>query len=255
MTLLEELRIFVKNILHWVYYFIGFSLFFFIFGLRKIVFSGKNYFLPIPSENSFSVQVFKIVQRYFMPSGVQIIATNPMSGFVAQLEVSLIMAFLITSPIFLYSMIRYISPALLEHEKKAIWKSVAVSTVLFGLGCLFAYYYMIPLTFKFMYPFTTALGVTPFFSLDAFMSWVISIILVTGLVFLLPIFMLILSFLKIISPEIWKKKWRHAFIFLLIFCAIITPDQTGITMILLFIPLMVLYAFGAFLAARYKRDE
>lgn len=243
---------FLKNILHWVYFFVGFSIFFFVFGLKEVLFFGRSYFLPIPTENSFSVQVFKLIQHNFVPPGVQVIATNPISGFITQLEIALILAFIFSSPFFLYATIKYILPALFEHERKIILKSLTLSAILFGLGCLFAYYYMIPLTFKFMYPFTTSLGVVPFFQLDSFMSWAISILMVTGVIFLLPIFMLILSFLGIVKPDFWRKKWRPAFVFLLIFSAVITPDQTGITMVLLFVPLAVLYALGSLLASRHK---
>lgn len=253
MTPLGELKIFVKGILHWIYFFLGFSFFFFVFGLKEISIFGKIYHLPLPTEGSFSVQVFKIIQNNFIPSGVSIIVTNPWSGFIVQLEIAMTLAFIFTLPIFLYKIIKYISPALFEHEKKAIWKSLILSTGLFILGTLFAYYYMIPLTFKFMYPFSISLGVLPFFSLDAFISWVLCILIATGITFLLPVFMIILSFFGIISPNFWKEKWKQALIFLLIFCAVITPDQTGVTMILLFIPLAVLYAAGAMLSANNKK--
>lgn len=254
MTFFEELKIFVKGILHWTYAFIGFSLFFFIFGLHTVTIYGRNLMLPIFSEDSFAVQFFKIIQHDFMPSGVTIIVTNPMSGFITQLEIAMTLAFISIFPLFLYKIMKYLSPALFEHEKRMIFKALILSSTLFMLGCLFAYYYMIPLTFKFMYPFTTALDVTPFFSLDAFMSWVIGILLATGLTFLLPIFMVILSFLRIVSPNFWRSKWRHALVCLLIFSAVITPDQTGITMIILFIPLIALYITGAMLAKRFLRN-
>lgn len=254
-SFLEELKIFVKYISYWILSFIGFSLFFFIFGLEKVAIFGKNYFLPLPTPNSFSVQVFKIIQHDFLPSGVSLIVTNPWSGFVVQLEIAIFLALIFTFPFFLYKIIKYISPALFESEKKTILKSLASFIGLFMLGCLFAYYFMIPLTFKFMYPFTTSLGVIPFFSLDAFVLWVLCILIATGITFLLPIFMIILSHLGIVSPNFWRNKWRQAFLFLLIFCAIITPDQTGATMILLFIPLAILYVAGIILTGRSERGK
>lgn len=252
MTLLQELKIFIKNIAPWIYSLIGFSIFFSVFGLHRVVIYGRNFFLPVLSDNSFSVQVFKMLERDFVPSGVQLIVTNPWSGFIAQLEIVLILAFIITFPFLLYKIIKYLSPALFEHEKKAILKSVALFTVLFLSGCFFAYYFMIPLTFRFMYPFASSLGVLTFFSLEAFMAWVIAILITTGVVFLLPIFMFVLSYLGFVSPEFWRKKWRFSFLCLMIFSAIITPDQTGVTMILLFVPLAGLYMVGSLLSRRLK---
>ena len=252
MTLLQELKIFIKNIAPWLYSLIGFSLFFSIFGLHKVAIYSRDFILPVFSGDSFSVQAFKIIARDFLPSGVQLIVTNPWSGFTAQLEIAVILAFIVTLPFLMYKVIKYLSPALFEHEKKAIFKSVVMFTGLFMLGCIFAYYFMIPLTFKFMYPFASSLGIVTFFSLDAFMSWVIAILITTGVIFLLPVFMIVLSSLGIVSPEFWRKKWRFAFLCLLIFSAIITPDQTGVTMVLLFAPLAVLYMLGSLLSSRVK---
>lgn len=255
MTIIEELTLFVKSILHWIYAFLGFTFFFFLFGLHTVTIHGRSFTLPLFSANSFSVQLFQIMQHDFVPSGVTLIVTNPLSAFLVQLEIAMTLAFIVVSPLLLSKIIKYISPALFEHEKKAIFKALTLSSTLFVLGCLFAYYCMIPLTFKFMYPFTTSLGATPFFSLDEFMSWVIVILLATGITFLLPVFMITLSFVGIVSPTFWRRKWRQAFAYIMIFCAIITPDQTGITMVLLFIPLILLYFVGIMLTGKFVKTR
>lgn len=252
MTFLQELKIFIKNILAWIFALVGFSIFFAVFALDKVKIFGKTLILPVLNKGSVSIQVFKIIERKFVPNGVQLIVTNPWSGFVAQLEIVVILSAIVTSPFLFYRIMRYCSPALFEHEKKAILKSVVLFTFLFALGCAFAYYFMIPLTFKFMYPFATSLGIVTFFSLDAFMAWVVAILITTGVIFLLPIFMYVVSYLGVVKPDFWKRKWRIAFILLLIFSAVITPDQTGVTMVILFIPLMILYMAGVFLAKRAR---
>src|SRR3990167_4976447 len=98
MTLFEELKIFIKNILHWIYSFVGFSFFFFIFGLKKVVIWGKDYFLPLPTEISFSVQVFNKIRSDLLPLNVQLVVTNPMSAFVSQMLLSILLSFLFSNP-------------------------------------------------------------------------------------------------------------------------------------------------------------
>ena len=241
--------------MHLTYAFFALVLFFFVFGLHIVTIHNINFVAPTFYGDTFPVQVFKIIQRDFMPTGVKLIVTNPLSGFMAQLEIVLIMTFLCVAPFLFYKLVRYVSPALFWHEKRQIVKSLFFSTLLFVLGCLFAYYYMIPLTFKFMYPFTTDLGITPFFLLDSFMSWVVCIAIATGITFLLPVFMILLSSLGIVKPKFWRTRWRHALVILLIFCAVITPDQTGFTMVILFIPLSILYVIGIFLTARLESRD
>ncbi|MFA4890416.1 MAG: twin-arginine translocase subunit TatC [Candidatus Paceibacterota bacterium] len=244
MTLVEELKIFVKNIMHWIYSLVAFSFFFFIFGLKEVMIFGTNYFLPLPSENSFSVQVFNQIRQDLLPSGVQLVVTNPMSAFVYQILISILLSFLLNIPFFIYKIIIYLRPALLPHEKKAVLWSLLPSAFLFFAGCVFSYFFLIPTTFKILYPYAVIMGVLPFFSLDEFIYYVFSLMFGVGLMFLLPLFMILLSFTGIIKAEFWRSKWRYALLFFLVLSAIITPDGTGITMAMLFIPLSALYFVG-----------
>lgn len=248
MTFLEEFKIFIKNIMHWIYSLIIFSFLFFVFGLKEIVIFGKNYFLPLPTENSFSVQVFNKVKHDLLPPDVQLVVTNPMSAFVCQILLSILLSFLLTIPFFIYKIILYLQPALLPHEKKAVIWSLLPFALLFFAGSLFSYFFLIPATFKILYPYATIMGVLPFFSLNEFIYYVFSLMIAVGLMFLLPLFMILLSFVGVIKAEFWRRRWRHACLFFLILSAIITPDGTGITMAMLFIPLMALYFIGYFFA-------
>ena len=270
MAFLHELKIFVKNILHWVYYFVGFSFLFFFFGLKEVVLWGRNLYVPIISENSFSlffgkgleiasrfpksfsVQIFNIIRHDLLPPDVQLIVTNPMSAFTAQITLSLSLGFLITFPILIYRTITYLHPALLPREKKAVFWSLVPLILLFFTGCAFSYFFLIPETFKVFYPFATGMGVIPFFAVDKFIQYIFVLLIGVGLIFLLPFFVILLSFLGIIKARFWISKWRFAFVFFLVLSAIITPDV--ITMFMLFIPLQGLYFAGCFFAERFNND-
>jgi sec-independent protein translocase protein TatC len=234
---------------------VGFSFFFFAFGLKKVVIFGENYFLPLPTENSFSVQVFKRIRSDLLPSNVQLIATNPMSAFIAQILLSLLLGFLLTTPFFLYKIIMYLRPALLSHERRAVVWSLFPFAFLFFSGSAFAYFFLIPATFKTLYPYTAAIGAIPFFSINEFMYYVFGLTVTTGIMFLLPLFMALLSILGIIPAWVWKKNWQYACFLFLVLAAIITPDGTGVTMILLFIPLALLYFTGYFFAAKISNRQ
>ncbi|HCR52120.1 TPA: hypothetical protein DIV48_00545 [Candidatus Kaiserbacteria bacterium] len=253
-TILGELKLFAQSIVYWVFAFVASSLFYFLVGPSTVTVFGKNIPIPVFTGDSFAVHFFKMMQSDFVPSEVTLIVMTPLSGFITQVEIALVLAFITVSPYFLYRFMQYLSPALFAHERKGVSQALVLSSALFIAGCVFAYVYLIPLTFELMYPFTTALGVTPLFSLDAFMAWIVGIMLATGVIFLLPIFMALLSFLGVVAPDFWRRKRRHALVSLLVFSAVITPDQTGITMVLLFVPLVLLYITGTFLARRAARS-
>jgi len=107
MSFFKEFKEFIKSILSWVYLLLGFSFFFFTFGLKEIEILGKNLILPLPTLYSFSSQIFRKIQQDLLPNGVQLIVTNPLSAFLAQVLFSLLLAFIITSPFFLYKTIFY----------------------------------------------------------------------------------------------------------------------------------------------------
>lgn len=253
MTLIEELKIFVRNILHWVYAFVGSSFFFFFFGPEETVVFGKRCFLPVFTQQSFSSLFFNKITDDLLPDGVQLVVTNPMSAFLSQILFSILLGFLLTLPYFLYKIILYLSPALFPREKRVVLWTLFPFFLLFISGSAFAYYYIVPATFSVFYPYATAIGAVTFFSLDEFTYYVFSLMISVGVMFLLPLFMIILSVIGIIKPEFWKKKWRHATLFFLIVSAIITPDGTGITMVMLFVPLAALYFAGYYFAEKLGR--
>lgn len=251
MGLIEEIKEFVKGILSWIYVFVGFLFFFFSFGLKEIEILGKSLWFPLPTAHSFSSQFFKLIQERLLPSGVQLIVTNPLSAFLAQIMASLLLSFVLTLPFLLYKIMKYLLPALFKKEKKIILLILFPVILLFFTGCLFSYFFLIPVTFKILYSFATNIEAIPFFSVNEFVSLVFGLTLAVGVMFLLPVFMSLLNLLGVTNLSFWKKNWKYAFLIFLIFSAIITPDGTGITMIMLFVPLMGLYLLGMII----KRKE
>ena len=237
MSFLQEFKIFIKSILTWIYLLLGFSFFFFLF--------------PRPL-NSLAIQFLSRIQQDLLPSGVQLIVTNPLSAFLAQLQISLSLAFIFTLPFFLYKIMKFLLPALYPNERKALIRTLFPSTFLFFAGCLFAYFLLIPATFTVLYPYAIAIEAVSFFSVQEFITLVFGIMLVCGIMFLLPVFMVFLTFFGIIKPDFWKKNWRYALLIFVIFSAIITPDGTGITMGILAAPLTGLYFLGSLIAARKR---
>ncbi len=251
--MLDELQQFGKKILSWLWIFIVAFIFFFAFGIASAdltLIQNADLTLkitlpyPVPSYNSISALFFKKIQQDLLIKEMELIVTNPLDALWAQIGIALFLAFIITLPLLLYKITSFFSSALSKKEKGSISKALIPSTVLFFAGCCFAYFFLIPATFKFLYPYVLAIGAKPFFVVNQFISLVLMLVLIVGIVFLLPVFMTLLSRFKIVKPETWKKNWRYAVLIFLIMAAIITPDGTGITMMLLALPLILLYFLG-----------
>jgi len=222
--LIKELDEIKKSIFPWIFLFLASSAIFFSTGI--------------------SSKFFGIIHQQLLPKEMQLIVTNPLNALLIQIEISLFLAFIVSLPYLLYKIIAYISPALYKHERSAIVKAVLPSAFLFVLGALFAYFLLIPSTFRIMNFYVISAGVIPFFEINEFVSMVIALTLASGILFMLPVFMKVLNALEIVDKSFWMKNFKYALIIFLIFSAIITPDGTGITMLMLSLPLTALYFLG-----------
>ena len=197
---------------------------------------------------TLATRIFLSAKSFLVPNGVLLVALGPVSVFIAPMMMAFLISLLITFPYILYSIEKYLRPALYPKERKVIYKFVLPSLILFYLGSAFGYFLIIPLTFSILYSFAAPIGVTPFFSLDSFISSVFFLTTSVGTIFLLPVIMVLLTRLSIIPHEWWWEHWRGALLTSLILSAVITPDGSGVTMVFLFIPLMLLYGTGAVLS-------
>jgi sec-independent protein translocase protein TatC len=91
-------------------------------------------------------------------------------------------------------------------------------------------------------------------NINSYISMVVSIVLASGIVFLLPVFSYSLSKVGILSPEFLKTYRRHAYVLLLLLAAIITPPDV-FSQILVAIPLVLLYEFSIFVSWRVVKNH
>ena len=244
MNFLAELNELKKVFLPWLLIWIGLSLFLFGFGIQQTEIFGKTIYYPYPSLHSISAYFLETAKQNLLSEEIKIVTLNPLNAFLSLTIISLLLALIISFPFFLYKLIRYLSPALDQKEKKAIFKVLFPSALLFISGCLFAYFLLIPLTFRVLYSFTAAIEAEPFFYITQFVTLVSALMIVVGIIFLLPIFMSLLTRFGIVEGHFWRKNWKYAIFIFLVFSAIITPDGTGITMMLLSLPMAGLYFLG-----------
>ncbi len=213
-------------------------------------------FLPAPSSDSFTVIIFQKIVSDLIPEGVELVVTSPLEAFWAQISIAFFASFIITSPFLLYSLFKYLFPAFSKKEKTAVFKVLFPSVGLFFLGCVFSYYLLIPSTVEILYVYyVQTIGVTSFFALKEFVPFVLALIFGVGIVFMLPAFMVLLSFLGLVAPSFWKDNWKYSLLIFLVLSAIITPDGSGITMALLSVPLILLYGLGCLISKKYLQTR
>jgi sec-independent protein translocase protein TatC len=172
---------------------------------------------------------------------------------IVQMKVGMFLAAVIVSPVTTYEMWRFVAPALKPKERRLILRITLPVAGLFLSGVLLSLLVVLPFTFPFLYSFATALGATPLLTLDAFLDFVLWFSLAFGVAFELPVVMYALTYLGVVRPEFWKQNWRYAAIAIFIFGAVITPDGSGVTMMFIAVPMLLLYAGGYVAVARRSK--
>jgi len=257
---LEELRERLKVIIVVV---IIFFVLFMTMGLGQIDVGSRRIPMLVPalgpSEKPVGTQFFLWLKGYLVPDSVNGLRVNftfkqPWDGIVVQIKAAFFLALLFASPLIAYEFGRFIGPALKPSEKRLVIRVTVPILVLFLSGVLLCFVVVLPFTFNLLYTVQTTLGANVLLLFaDDFISFVLLFMLAFGLAFQLPVVMYGLSYVGIVSANFWKKYWRFATIAIFVFGAVITPDGSGVTMMLVSIPMLVLYALGYAFAARTEK--
>jgi len=251
MTFLEhlnELRIRVTRILITIAVIAVFS---FAFGIQRFDINGVTLYLPFPTiYNNITSQIISKAAKDLLPNYVELIQTTPGQAIIAQLYVSVFLGILFGMPIIVREIWAFVSPGLYPHEKRIIAHLVIPASLLFALGVFFSYIYVTPIGIDFLYKYGTALGARTFITIEDFISFTLLFLVGLGLAFQLPIIMWFLTKMGIVEPNFWWENFRYAFVAMVIFGAVITPDGSGITMWLVAGPMIILYLITYLLLKR-----
>ena len=180
------------------------------------------------------------IEFHFNEFHVEMIATDLSSQFMTHITTAVYLGVLGASPYILYELFRFISPALYENERKYSVQVAGIIYVLFLLGVLMSYFVLFPISFRFLGTYSVSAKVVSNITLDSYISTFVSLTLVMGLVFQLPVIAFFLGKLEFATSEMLSRYRKHAFLVIMLVAAIITPPDL-MTLILVTIPLYLLY--------------
>ena len=174
--------------------------------------------------------------------------------FLAHIQVSLILGFILAFPYVLYEFWRFIRPGLYQKEIRTTRGVVAWCSLLFALGISFGYFIIVPFSINFLVPYSISEQVTDYIQLDDYISFITMIVLAAGIMFELPIVIYFLAKLGLIGPVFLKAHRRHAAVLILFASAVITPPDVT-SQILIGLPVMLLYEIGIVIARRVEKKR
>lgn len=236
-----------------------------LFGYWTIVvgtFRFERFFLgPLPLATpvfdlfaSASAGVYVALAHASLPDGVQVIVTRPTEAVAAQLQVSFLLAAVLTLPVIIYEAWAFFAPALEPKERRTLARALPMAGVLFLAGAAFAFFFVVPLLFSVLYAFAAPLGAASYLTAGSLVGTLFTFALCFGIAFEMPLIMALLVRLRIVQPSFFLRYWRHATVVIMILAAIVT-DPTLVSQLMVGGMLLVLYWGGVAFAYLARPGE
>ncbi len=174
----------------------------------------------------------------------QLVFYGPTEALFASIKVSFLAGFVLSLPIIFYHFWKFIEPALLPKEQRWAIPLFLLAGLLFALGLVFCNLVILPLVIDFFVSFGMDRDITPALGVGTYIDFNVKFLLIFGCAFELPLVLTLLARVGVVSGSVLASYRKHAIMAALILSAIITPDATMFTMLLMAVPLMVLYEIG-----------
>lgn len=169
---------------------------------------------------------------------VTLALTGVADPFVLQIQVSAVAGLVMSAPVWLYQLWRFVTPGLHGNERRWAIGFAAVATPLFLAGISLAYF-ILPFGLEILLGFTPE-NVENIVSVDRYLSFFLRTILVFGVGFLTPLLIVLLNFAGVLSGKRLVSWWRWIIFIVFIFSAIATPTGDPINLLLLAGPILIL---------------
>lgn len=208
----------------------------------------------LPKNSSVSSTEGSVIQindsTYFIPPNSALIwqqqellkplfILSPIEGFSVSLKLSFWLGFVLSSPIWLFFILQFITPGLYAHEKAIIFPFLFLSFIFISLGLSLAFFVTIPLANAYLALFNNDIG-TNLWSLSLYVDYTLVLLLANALAFeFLAILFILIHFNKI-TKEMMVSKRKFFILTAFIISAILTPPDI-LSQLLLAIPLTILY--------------
>jgi sec-independent protein translocase protein TatC len=174
--------------------------------------------------------------------------------FILYFKMAAYAAVFLASPFVLYQLWAFISPGLYRRERKLAAPFIFFTSLFFISGGAFGYYIAFPMGASFL--FNVGKDLNAVITADKYFGFLLTVIFGLGLMFELPILILLLTLVGVITPGLLMRFWRHAVVIIFIIAAIITPTPDVVNLCIFALPAIGLYFLGvgaAYMAVRAKK--
>ena len=204
----------------------------------------------------FSNQIYQTLAeplQAFLPASSSMIATEVASPFLTPLKLTFFVSLLISMPYSLNQIWKFIAPGMYQNEKSLSFLVMLSSLLLFYSGIIFTYFLVLPLVFSF---FTSSApeGILVMTDISRYLDFVLSMMFAFSFAFEIPVFIFLLIWSGVSSPESLSAKRPYVIIGCFTVGMFVTPPDV-ISQTLLAIPAWLLFEGGLIMARLFVRNK
>ena len=190
----------------------------------------------------------------FLPPGTKLAFLGITEPFMLYMKVALLAGAFLAAPVVLYQVWRFVSPGLYDRERRYAAPFVIFGTLFFLAGGAFAYYVAFPFAVQFLLEMGKEFQ--PMITAERYFGFLMTVILGLGLMFEMPIVIVLLAKIGLVTPRFLLRNFRWAVLIIVFVAALLTPTSDIFNLSLFAVPALLLYLMGigaAFLVTRSKK--
>ncbi|MBS7655560.1 preprotein translocase subunit TatC [Candidatus Bathyarchaeota archaeon] len=199
--------------------------------------------------------IFERLKKDLLPKEASLIAGSFLDTAYVYLMLSILIGVVLSSPIIAYELYKFFNPALYQHERKLAAKIILSFVGLFFMGGFLCYKAILPITFKILMWFIKSAGALPLININDFVQMILVLIIGVGLLYTSPIYITLLVQKGVMSSEYLTKNRKFIYGAFIIIAAIVTPDPTIVSDIILLMPFIVLYEVTVFICKHIEKKS
>lgn len=177
----------------------------------------------------------------------------PAELLMSYIKISVIGGFVVSAPFLILQIWLFVSPGLTKSEKKTIAVSLFIGGIFFVVGVAFSFLVILPIMLQFFMGFRIE-QIEEMISFSNYLSFIINTLLSFGIIFELPIIMVILTKFHILKVDFIKKNRKYTILIIFIVAAILTPPDV-ITQTLLAGPMILLFEIGVMFSSIVEKNN
>ncbi|MGH7560018.1 MAG: twin-arginine translocase subunit TatC, partial [Gemmatimonadales bacterium] len=188
------------------------------------------------------VEVLKGPIARYLPDG-RLTVLSPTEPLMITLKLGFIVGLVLASPIIIWQIWAFLSPALYEREKKAMVPALFAGLGLFLTGAVLSFLFVVPQALRVLLSFQQD-AFAPMITFEKYFGFVMQLVLALGLSCELPLLMILLTALGVVTPGVLARFRRYAVVLSFVAGAILSPGGDALSMVMLTVPLLFLYELG-----------